>query len=175
MKDYDRIITPDRTRWPSGPWDSESDAQTWRAGPQTVCHIRRAEAWWCGYVILEPGHPLHGAHADALDMDGADWCDVRDGDVWIGWDANHYGNAHPGRPDDGHYVTEREARARVEAMAEWVDSGGHDVVAILERSVMCWERAAEVSAGDSDWSRHHRERAIAGRALAAARLAEVTR
>jgi hypothetical protein len=53
----------DKFTWGPGPWQHEPDKQQW---PDPVtglpCLMLRKEEMghWCGYVGLEPGHPLYG-------------------------------------------------------------------------------------------------------------------
>lgn len=54
--------TVDKATWGEGPWQTEPDKKQWR-DPVTglPCLIVRGPVGsWCGYVGVEPGHPLHG-------------------------------------------------------------------------------------------------------------------
>ncbi|UAJ11058.1 hypothetical protein [Polymorphobacter megasporae] len=56
-----------------GPWDGEADKIAW-TDPATgmACIIRRSRhGHLCGYVAVEPEHPLFGYEADALPRDAA--------------------------------------------------------------------------------------------------------
>jgi len=107
----------DRTGWGSGPWDDEPDKVQWQ-DPKTglPCLARRGPAGaWCGYVGVPKGHPLHGAHYDAVDADvhgGLTYSALCDGDDergichlpeigepepvwWGGFDCYHLGDIGP--------------------------------------------------------------------------------
>jgi hypothetical protein len=53
----------DKTTWGDGPWQQEPDKRQW---PDTATGLpclvlRRVDhGHWCGYVGVEPGHPLYG-------------------------------------------------------------------------------------------------------------------
>lgn len=55
--------------WKSGPWSDELDKAVW-TDPATGldCMHRRCEdgGYLCGYVAVEPGHPLYGFEHDAI-------------------------------------------------------------------------------------------------------------
>jgi hypothetical protein len=55
--------TMDRSRWGSGPWDTEPDKVSWiDAGTGLDCLIvRNRTGALCGYVGVPPTHPWHGA------------------------------------------------------------------------------------------------------------------
>jgi hypothetical protein len=57
---------PPREQWGDGPWQAEPDLVEWRHRG-LPCLIVRSDSTGalCGYVGLPPGHPLHGAHYDA--------------------------------------------------------------------------------------------------------------
>lgn len=60
---YDaRHDIPGREQWLTGPWDEEPDKISW-TDPVTgrPCLIHRGPLGaLCGYVAVDPGHPLHG-------------------------------------------------------------------------------------------------------------------
>ena len=111
--------TVDKADWGPGPWQSEPDKKQWR-DPETglACLVVRGPSGaLCGYVGVEPGHPLHGKDYDGADMEVhggltfADSCghgdDPSEGichipgagepdDVWwFGFDCGHYGDLSP--------------------------------------------------------------------------------
>jgi hypothetical protein len=52
--------TLDRSKWPSGPWDSEPDKVQWKdtATGLPCLAVRHSDAGhWCGYVGVPEGHP----------------------------------------------------------------------------------------------------------------------
>jgi hypothetical protein len=56
---------PDMSRWPDGPWKQEPAAESWiDSRTKLNCAIIRHDHFGtlCGYVAVEPGHPLHGKH-----------------------------------------------------------------------------------------------------------------
>lgn len=104
----------DRSDWPSGPWDDEPDTASWR-DEQTglACRALRAgdgSGAWCGYVGVEPGHPLHGKSRDEAKLDahgGVNFAgtthrceDCQDkwplGMWWFGFDCAHAFDVQPG-------------------------------------------------------------------------------
>lgn len=62
----------DRSTWGEGPWDGEPDKVSWTdqvtGYPCMVTRANPDHGSWCGYVAVEPVHPLHGAgiYADAV-------------------------------------------------------------------------------------------------------------
>lgn len=63
----------DRSGWPAGPWDDEPDKLSW-TDPATdlPCLITRGNPMTgslCGYVAVEPGHPLHGKDYSEADVE----------------------------------------------------------------------------------------------------------
>ena len=74
---------PDLSPKIPGPWRGEADKIAW-TDPTTgmACIIRRsAHGHLCGYVAVEPEHPLYGFDADALpagsSAQGSRGCDLR--------------------------------------------------------------------------------------------------
>ena len=123
------------------------------------------------------GRGRTGALGTAL-PDGADaeWTGYRDGRTWLGWDAGHYFQCLPScRSDDGHYVTMREAKHRVRALATMLETPPDDVAAVMRASAERWAWEASLYPSESEYHRHQRALALAGRDAALARLAEVTR
>ena len=115
-----------KAAWPQGPWDDEPDRIAWRDS-ETGRHClmkRNGYGAWCGYVGVEPGHPLYKKGYDVkgvymLDVHGgityADECDERrdengceigichtpppgepDAIWWLGFDCNHGCDDAPG-------------------------------------------------------------------------------
>ena len=106
----------------------------------------REGAHRCGYVRVPPGHPMHGKHYDAPEVDvhggltfaEEDPCSHEDGrGYWFGFDCAHAGDSmyEPGAPrrstfshlefamlgDDGlgeHYWTQPEVEAETERLAQ---------------------------------------------------------
>lgn len=103
-------------RWGDGPWLSEPDRVSW-VDPTTErpCLVTRHEmGYLCGYVAVDPGHPLHQADSDKLDslaapVDYSDFCQTGPGakvchvpapgkpaDVWwFGFHSGHYNQLTP--------------------------------------------------------------------------------
>lgn len=112
----------DRSDWGPGPWDGEPDKVYWTdEATGFPCIASRGNPRfgnWCGYVAVEPGHPLHGKDYEAPDVDvhgGLTYaascsedepetvavCHVpepgRPADVWwFGFDAGHAWDVSPG-------------------------------------------------------------------------------
>lgn len=93
-------MTPEqkRERYGDGPWVDEPDRVEFRAFG-LPCLIRRHPecGFWCGYVALMPGHPLHGVNYRKLPpmvVHGGEvtYSDACDGDIC------HV--PEPGEPDD---------------------------------------------------------------------------
>lgn len=62
-------VIKDRHPRERGPWSDEPvDKLAWRdAATGLACILlRQHDGVWAGFVGVEPGHPLHGFHADAL-------------------------------------------------------------------------------------------------------------
>jgi hypothetical protein len=63
----------DRSTWGPGPWDGEPDKVSWADEATGLpCIALRANPElgnWCGYVAVEPGHPLHGHGYDDADLE----------------------------------------------------------------------------------------------------------
>jgi hypothetical protein len=101
-----------RDEWGPGPWDGEPDHVDWYdEATGMVCMINRGPLGaLCGYVGVEPEHPLHGAEASDKRLDhvechgdinyasaceeGGEICHVpaegRSHDVWwFGFDCGH--------------------------------------------------------------------------------------
>lgn len=106
---------PDRSRWPSGPWDDEPDRLEWRH-QGVPCLIQRHYQLgnWCGYAAVAPGHPWHGKNYEYVDADahgGLTYSDVcqssfgichipqpgePDNVWWLGFDCSHAWDLSPG-------------------------------------------------------------------------------
>lgn len=112
----------DRSDWGPGPWDGEPDKVQW-VDPATgyPCIASRGNprnGAWCGYVAIEPGHPLHGTYftdAQAVIEVGLSFSDScndeapaeyavchvpepgKPADVWwLGFDFDHAWDIAPG-------------------------------------------------------------------------------
>lgn len=109
--------TIDKSSWGDGPWQSEPDRVEWRTAAGLLGLITRVpnSGILCGYVMVPPGHPLHGVtYHDAPVYDlmahgGITYsASCRDNvchvpapgepdDVWwIGFDTGHAGDYMPG-------------------------------------------------------------------------------
>lgn len=58
--------------WPTGPWGGEPDKVQWPDTSTSLpCLAVRNPilGYWCGYVGMPPGHPLHGTYHDADNLD----------------------------------------------------------------------------------------------------------
>lgn len=137
----------DRTGWPSGPWDGEPDKLNWRTQvglPGMITRNRMGAL--CGYVAVNPGHPLYGQNYEVPSVHvhgGLTYSNVCAGHIchvpepgepddvfWFGFDCNHSGDLAPSTlalaaKDDRFAVMEWEVykdidyvRAEVESLAE---------------------------------------------------------
>lgn len=63
--------TIDKTGWGDGPWQDEPDKLQWpdEATGLPCLAVRNRQGAWCGYVGVPPGHRLHGAAYDDVDVD----------------------------------------------------------------------------------------------------------
>lgn len=64
--------TIDRTDWPEGLWDGEPDKVQWQdeeTGMPCLAVRHPTSGHWCGYVGVEPGHPLHGKDYEEPNVD----------------------------------------------------------------------------------------------------------
>jgi hypothetical protein len=108
----------DKSAWGKGPWDDEPDRVEWRVPeyPGLAClMVRGPMGGWCGYVGVQPGHPLHGKSygdngVDALQVHGGiTYGDACAGHIchvpgpgesdevwWLGFDCAHAGDTSPG-------------------------------------------------------------------------------
>lgn len=61
----------DRSEWGPGPWDDEPDKISWtdESTDLPCLLVRNGMGVWCGYVAVEPGHPLHGTDYWGLNLD----------------------------------------------------------------------------------------------------------
>lgn len=131
----------DERPWPDGPWMSEPDKVQW-TDPMTglpCLAVRHPDnGHWCGYVGVNPGHPLHGHKYteidDVIDVHGgltySDECEPSeepgrgvchvpgpgepDHVWWFGFDCMHYNDVSPGFEQRMKDVNER--------MREMIDS-----------------------------------------------------
>lgn len=130
----------DRSEWGPGPWDGEPDKVSWTdAATGLPCLAVRGNPRmgnWCGYVAVEPGHPLHGKGYDDLDVEvhgGLTFADScwDDGPVeaavchvpepgkpadvwWFGFDCGHAFDIVPG-------MEARMKSARIHGDRAWPD------------------------------------------------------
>jgi hypothetical protein len=102
----------DRSRWGSGPWDTEPNRWEDRHAGFPVLAVRNDTGAWCGYVGVPPGHPWRGQGYDDVDVQvhgGLTYaglcngliCHVpREGEpaevMWFGFDCAHAGDLVPG-------------------------------------------------------------------------------
>ena len=134
----------DRSHWSKGPWDYEPDDKIVWSPPYTglVCMLHRSHTGaWCGYVGVEPTHPLYGTKCThwaseaylSLDVhggvtfsdgchgmneDGSGICHPTDGNDhawWIGFDTNHTDDK---TPTSGSWTTGETYRTEEYAMTE---------------------------------------------------------
>lgn len=115
-----RWQTIDKTGWGPGPWSDEPDKIQWvdLVTDLDCLIVRGPMGSLCGYVGLPPGHPLHGSHYEAPDVDvhggltfadrcmedlpeGQGVCHIpapgRPADVWwLGFDCGHFMDTSPG-------------------------------------------------------------------------------
>lgn len=56
--------TMDKSTWPPGPWMSEPDKVQWKDEETgyACLVVRNSVGAWCGYVGLNPDHPLYEKH-----------------------------------------------------------------------------------------------------------------
>ena len=112
--------THPRDGWAPGPWDGEPDKISWTdAATGRPCLIVRSPMGaLCGYVAVDPGHPLHGVDEDLPDLvvhggitytdrcqptesEAEGVCHIpepgRPEDVWwLGFDCGHFDDLMPG-------------------------------------------------------------------------------
>lgn len=93
----------DRTKWGSGPWDGEPDKISWtdEATGLSCLIVRNRIGSLCGYVAVEPGHPLHGSSDWDIPLDahgGITFTDSCDEDAPIEGAICHV--PAPGKPAD---------------------------------------------------------------------------
>lgn len=60
----------DKKAWSSGPWIDEPDKAQWEDEATSLpCLITRgADGAFCGYVSIEPSHPLYGHDYESVDV-----------------------------------------------------------------------------------------------------------
>jgi hypothetical protein len=138
----------DRTGWDSGPWDSEPDKLNWmtKAGLPGMI-VRNRSGALCGYVAVNPDHPLYGKHYDEVGVDvhgGLTYSNACRGVIchipepgqpdnvwWFGFDCHHLMDYAPGMaavmkragiPNEAespiHYKPIGYVRQEVESLAE---------------------------------------------------------
>jgi len=137
-----------RTGWPAGPWDKEPDKLNWttKAGLPGMI-VRNRLGALCGYVAVNPGHPLYEKDYEVPDVNvhgGLTYANACQGVIchvpepgqpdnvwWFGFDCGHYMDYMPGMaasaaragiPDDhelgAHYRTVPYVRREVESLAK---------------------------------------------------------
>lgn len=91
-----KIAAIDKSAWGDGPWQHEPDRVEWdHAGLPCLALRGQRSGNWCGYAAVPPGHPLHGKHFDATDVD------VHGGLTYANRCAGHICHVpKPGEPDD---------------------------------------------------------------------------
>jgi len=92
-----RLIDPtiDKSTWGAGPWQTEPDRVEWTHADLPCLAVRNHFGAWCGYAAVPPGHPLHGKHYDAVDVD------AHGGLTYAGACSGHICHVpKPGEPDD---------------------------------------------------------------------------
>lgn len=75
----------DRARWGDGPWTDEPDKISWtdEATGRPCLIVRGPVGALCGYVAVDPGHPLHGAdYSPPFDLEN-------DRNAMDRWEAEH--------------------------------------------------------------------------------------
>jgi hypothetical protein len=116
---------PDYVRWAEAPDPFDRDGVS--------CEIIRSteRGYWCGYVLVRPGHPWYGLEASSLPDEAHEAAHsgitLATDTGRIGWDANHLHDRAPWRhpdglgsfrdADHGHYVTAAEAERCTRALA----------------------------------------------------------
>jgi hypothetical protein len=123
-----RTRTLVKEQWGKGPWNDEPDKVQFvdEATDMDCLIVRGPSGALCGYVGVEPGHPLHGVDYDGVDVDvhggltfagpcspeeneETSICHVaREGRPdhvwWFGFDCAHFGDLAP-----RHAMRDREA------------------------------------------------------------------
>lgn len=110
----------DKSTWGEGPWQDEPDELSWTDEATGLdCLILRHKLFGqlCGYVRVNPGHPLHGFMGDEMPVEvqetahgGITWTGVAPNGTtswWIGFDCAHAFDYMP-----GHEARMRELRAQ---------------------------------------------------------------
>ncbi len=106
-------VERDRTDWVPGPWDKEPDKLNWttRAGLPGMI-VRNHYGALCGYVAVNPDHPLYRKDYDEVDVDvhgGLTYSNPCQGNIchvpepgqpddvwWFGFDCHHFNDYAPG-------------------------------------------------------------------------------
>lgn len=109
-----KALTVDRSAWPRGPWDQESDREDWttKAGLPAIA-LRQDSGHWCGYVGVRRGHPVtrfdadevvlvHGGFTYGPSPCAGHVCHIAkpgepDDLLWYGFDFAHHRDAYPRR------------------------------------------------------------------------------
>lgn len=104
----------DRTGWPSGEWDSESDRTEFVHAGFACLLVRNSLGAWCGYVGVPEAHPAFGKDYEDVKVEvhggltyvnlcqeGGPICHVPQPGMpekvwWLGFDTLHYLDAAPG-------------------------------------------------------------------------------
>ena len=128
----------DKSAWGPGPWQDEPDRVDFvHAGFACLARRHPAHGYWCGYVGLPPGHPLHSKIWSETDAVGDlhahrginysalccnDICHIPQPGMpaevwWLGFDTGHAFDQSPGTD-----ARLREAAAAAHAVgAPWAD------------------------------------------------------
>lgn len=103
-------LTIDRSRWPSGEWDTEGDRESFVCAGLDCIVLRNRLGAWCGYVGVPRGHALYEKGEDKLDVrvhGGLTWAHESDPPYrypidgreeplwWFGFDCAHLGDDMP--------------------------------------------------------------------------------
>lgn len=96
-------MSVDRSGWGPGPWDGEGDRYEWTDESTGMpCLMKRnGSGAWCGYVAVNPDHPLHGVGYD--DAHSGRDIDVHGGLTYASLCNENAGICHvpkPGEPDN---------------------------------------------------------------------------
>lgn len=100
----------DKSSWGDGPWVSEPDQKKWTdeaTGLPCIAFRNQYSGHWCGYVGIDPTHPWHGEHYDAISVEvhgGLTYSEKCRGTIchtpkpgesdniwWFGFDCAHFG------------------------------------------------------------------------------------
>lgn len=90
-------IAEQKRDWPDGPWQSEPDREDFRAHG-LPCFVQRGPlGFWCGYVGVQPGHPMYGK---GVGEDETEALEAHGGITYAAACAGHVCHVpEPGEPD----------------------------------------------------------------------------